>query len=64
MGYKDSNTSYPEELVKWMQTAFPRVTFNLTNLARRATAATFGALCMVKVGILLGILLGWHDWGK
>jgi lysophospholipase L1-like esterase len=40
--------SYPEEFVAWLRQAFPDVTFELTNLARRATAATFAALCLVQ----------------
>lgn len=48
VGYRMSTTSYPEELVKWMMTAFPGVEFELVNLARRATAATFAALCLVQ----------------
>lgn len=43
-----SNTSYPEQLVSWLQGAFPKVNFRLVNLARRATAATFAALCLVQ----------------
>jgi lysophospholipase L1-like esterase len=48
VGYRMSNTSYPEQFVSWMQEAFPSVKFELVNLARRATAATFAALCLVQ----------------
>jgi hypothetical protein len=48
VGYRLSNTSYPEEFVGWMSQTFPGVKFNLINLARRATAATFAALCLVQ----------------
>eukprot|EP00882_Tetradesmus_deserticola_P011059 GHRQ01011694.1.p1 GENE.GHRQ01011694.1~~GHRQ01011694.1.p1 ORF type:complete len:188 (+),score=50.48 GHRQ01011694.1:35-565(+) len=48
VGYRRSNTSYPEELVDWLSDTFPGVKFNLINLARRATAATFAALCLVQ----------------
>jgi lysophospholipase L1-like esterase len=48
VGYKKSNTSYPEEFVAWLQQLYPAATFQLTNLARRATAATFAALCLVQ----------------
>eukprot|EP00879_Flechtneria_rotunda_P005860 GHRR01006166.1.p1 GENE.GHRR01006166.1~~GHRR01006166.1.p1 ORF type:complete len:523 (+),score=78.66 GHRR01006166.1:141-1571(+) len=48
VGYQKSNTSYPEEFVDWLQEAFPAVKFNLVSLARRATAATFAALCLVQ----------------
>lgn len=50
VGYRMSNTSYPEQFVGWLQEAFPDVQFELVNLARRATAATFAALCLVQVG--------------
>lgn len=46
--YRMSNTSYPEQFVLWLQQAFPGVRFELVNLARRATAATFAALCLVQ----------------
>jgi hypothetical protein len=49
VGYRLSKTSYPEQLVEWLQEAFPGVEFELVNLARRATAATFAALCLVQV---------------
>uniref|UniRef100_A0A383VWI2 SGNH hydrolase-type esterase domain-containing protein n=1 Tax=Tetradesmus obliquus TaxID=3088 RepID=A0A383VWI2_TETOB len=48
VGYRLSNTSYPEEFVEWLGATFPGVKFNLINLARRATAATFAALCLVQ----------------
>jgi hypothetical protein len=48
VGYKKSNTSYPEEFVSWLQQLYPSATFQLTNLARRATAATFAALCLAQ----------------
>jgi len=48
VGYQSSNTSYPEEYVKWMKSVFPSVNFKLVNLARRATATTFAALCFVQ----------------
>jgi hypothetical protein len=48
VGYRLSNTSYPEEFVDWLSQTFPGVKFNLINLARRATAATFAALCLVQ----------------
>jgi lysophospholipase L1-like esterase len=48
VGYKLSNTSWPEQLVPWLQQQYPSATFQLTNLARRATAATFAALCLVQ----------------
>ena len=48
VGYVKSNASYPEELVAWMGEAFPRANVKLVNLARRATAATFAALCLVQ----------------
>jgi hypothetical protein len=48
VGYKQSNTSYPEEFVSWLQDVFPNINFKLINLARRATAATFAALCLVQ----------------
>eukprot|EP00775_Hariotina_reticulata_P001441 gene1441-1782_t len=48
VGYKQSNTSYPEQFVRWLQDVFPAVNFKLINLARRATAATFAALCLVQ----------------
>jgi hypothetical protein len=49
VGYRLSKTSYPEQLVGWLTEAFPGVEFELVNLARRATAATFAALCLVQV---------------
>jgi hypothetical protein len=49
VGYKGGgNTSYPEEFVAWLQQLYPAATFQLTNLARSATAATFAALCVVQ----------------
>jgi lysophospholipase L1-like esterase len=48
VGYRMSNTSYPEQFTAWLQEAFPKVKFELVNLARRATAATFAALCLVQ----------------
>ncbi|KAF8064555.1 pbpX [Scenedesmus sp. PABB004] len=48
VGYRLSNTSYPEAFVAWLSAAFPRANVTLTNLARRATAATFAALCLVQ----------------
>eukprot|EP00877_Chromochloris_zofingiensis_P014366 jgi/Chrzof1/9183/Cz03g39010.t1 len=48
VGYKDSKTNYPEQLVVWLKRAFPGVQFELLNLARRATAATFAALCLIQ----------------
>ncbi|KAI8472193.1 MAG: hypothetical protein J3K34DRAFT_519954 [Monoraphidium minutum] len=48
VGYRLSTTSYPEAFVAWLQQAFPDVKFELTNMARRATAATFAALCLVQ----------------
>jgi len=48
VGYRMCNTSYPEMFVGWLQKAFPGVQFSLVNLARRATAATFAALCLVQ----------------
>eukprot|EP00878_Enallax_costatus_P008946 GHUV01009354.1.p1 GENE.GHUV01009354.1~~GHUV01009354.1.p1 ORF type:complete len:410 (+),score=40.39 GHUV01009354.1:593-1822(+) len=48
VGYRLSNTSYPEEFVAWLQGVFPKVNFKLISLARRATAATFAALCLVQ----------------
>jgi hypothetical protein len=50
VGYRYSKTSYPEQFVEWLRTSFPGVDFELTNMARRATAATFAALCLVQVG--------------
>jgi hypothetical protein len=49
VGYRMSKTSYPEQLVEWLKASLPGVEFELTNLARRATAATFAALCLVQV---------------
>jgi hypothetical protein len=48
VGYTKSNTSYPEEFMAWLQQLYPAATFQLHNLARRATAATFAALCVVQ----------------
>lgn len=48
VGYRMSNTSYPEQFTVWLQETFPNVKFELVNLARRATAATFAALCLVQ----------------
>jgi hypothetical protein len=48
VGYRLSTTSYPERLVEWLRASFPGVQFELTNMARRATAATFAALCLVQ----------------
>ncbi|KIY98609.1 hypothetical protein MNEG_9351 [Monoraphidium neglectum] len=48
VGYRYSKTSYPEQFVEWLRTSFPGVDFELTNMARRATAATFAALCLVQ----------------
>lgn len=48
VGYRMSNTSYPDQFVGWLQAAFPAVEFELVNLARRATAATYAALCLVQ----------------
>lgn len=47
-GYVKSNTSYPEQLLIWLRTAFPDVNFQLVNLARRATPTTFAALCLLE----------------
>jgi hypothetical protein len=48
VGYRLSNTSYPERFVAWLSQAFPDTQFEFIPLARRATAATFAALCMVQ----------------
>lgn len=48
VGYRMSNTSYPDQFVNWLAAAFPAVKFELVNLARRATAATYAALCLVQ----------------
>jgi hypothetical protein len=48
VGHVHSNTSYSDEFVAWLQQLYPAATFKLENLARRATAATFAALCLVQ----------------
>ena len=48
VGYRFSNTSYPEQFASWLQEAFPETNITILNMARRATAATFAALCVVQ----------------
>lgn len=41
-------TAYPDRFVSWLQAAFPASRFELVNLARRASAATYAAFCLVQ----------------